>query len=368
MASIKRRPERGNKWQATYRGPDGRERAKLFDRRVDAERWVAQAQTDLARGTYVDPKAGRVSVRDYAADWVTRQPQWSESTRSKVDNAMGHLLPVLGNRPVSAVSKRDVQAFVTSLDGLAPNTVATVHQHVRSLFSAVVEDGIIARNPAVGVKLPKVDRPLVVPMSVDEVRRLETEMAHDLRAAIVVGAGLGLRQGECCGLTVDRVDWLRRQVRVDRQMLTPASGPPSFAPPKSGSYRTIPASDVVLEALTEHVRHVGAGPVGLLFHREGKPIPRNNFTRLVKRAVERAGLVDVTYHDLRHHFASTLIAAGCSIKAVQEALGHQSATITLDTYSHLFPADHDRIRSAVENSLRPSDETNADQTRTSGAD
>lgn len=56
----------------------------------------------------------------------------------------------------------------------------------------------------------------------------------------------------------------------------------------------------------------------------------------------------MTFHDLRHHFASVLIAAGCSIKAVQEALGHANVSETLDTYSHLWPADDDRIRDAVQ--------------------
>src|SRR6059058_1579868 len=77
MASIKRRPERGNKWQATYRGPDGRERARLFDRRADAERWVAQAQADLSRGTYIDPAAGKITLADYGDAWLARMaPTW----------------------------------------------------------------------------------------------------------------------------------------------------------------------------------------------------------------------------------------------------------------------------------------------------
>jgi len=66
----------------------------------------------------------------------------------------------------------------------------------------------------------------------------------------------------------------------------------------------------------------------------------------------RAGLPGVRFHDLRHHFASALIASGCSIKAVQAAMGHESAQITLDTYGHLWPSDTDRIRGAVETTLR----------------
>ena len=57
------------------------------------------------------------------------------------------------------------------------------------------------------------------------------------------------------------------------------------------------------------------------------------------------------HHDLRHHYASVLIAGGCSVKVVQKALGHAKASETLDTYSHLFPDGDDLTRAAVETAL-----------------
>ena len=70
---------------------------------------------------------------------------------------------------------------------------------------------------------------------------------------------------------------------------------------------------------------------------------------MFRRAVKAAGLpAGTTSHDLRHHYASLLIAAGCSVKSVQERLGHASAVETLQTYAHLWPDDEDRTRAAVE--------------------
>jgi Phage integrase family len=87
----------------------------------------------------------------------------------------------------------------------------------------------------------------------------------------------------------------------------------------------------------------------------GQPWRRRTFAELVRDARKAAGLpVSVTFHALRHHYASALIAAGCSIKAVQEALGHKNASETLDTYSHLWPADEDRVRDAIEGLHGPS--------------
>lgn len=85
---------------------------------------------------------------------------------------------------------------------------------------------------------------------------------------------------------------------------------------------------------------------------DGHPLDAARWGYYFRRARKRAGLNDeITFHDLRHFFASVLIASGCSIKQVQMALGHDSARITLDTYAHLIPGDEDRLRDAIENAI-----------------
>jgi integrase len=191
-----------------------------------------------------------------------------------------------------------------------------------------------------------------VPPTVEQVELLVDAAPVWFRPAIALGAGLGLRQAEASGLTADRVLWLARAVRVDRQWIT-RRGLAEFGPPKSpASNRTIPASNFVLDFLAEHVgrRHTGKG-----LHRAGEPVDYNDFGYHWRRTVLAAGLGQVVrdtgrkryeglrYHDLRHAFASLLIFAGCSVKAVQHALGHASAATTLNRYSHLWPGDEDRI-------------------------
>ena len=75
---------------------------------------------------------------------------------------------------------------------------------------------------------------------------------------------------------------------------------------------------------------------------------RSTFQDAWARGVKAAGTPTVRFHDLRHHYASALIAAGCSVKVVQKALGHASATETLETYAHLWPEDEDRTRDAIQ--------------------
>jgi len=162
---------------------------------------------------------------------------------------------------------------------------------------------------------------------------------------------MGLRQGECFGLTIDRVDFLRRHVRVDRQLISARAGVPEFGPPKSrAGFRTVPMPEVVGASLAAHLARFGAGTAGLVFTNTlGKPLRRNTAGDMWHRAASHAGLPDwATFHDLRHFYASLLIARGCSVKAVQKRLGHQSAMETLDTYGHLWPDSDDETRDAVE--------------------
>jgi integrase len=203
---------------------------------------------------------------------------------------------------------------------LAPSTVGVVKQHLVSLFESAVDDQLIARNPVRGVKLPERTVGEIVPPTPNEV--VAQVAAPWFRIAVVLGAGLGLRQAEAAGLTADRIDWLGRSVLVDRQW-TSRRGICGFGPSKTeSSHRAIPASRWVLDALSEHV---GRRHDGFVLHRDGKPVRHGMFNGYWVRARDDAGLGGMRYHDLRHGFASALISSGCSVKAVQRALGHASA-------------------------------------------
>ncbi len=178
-------------------------------------------------------------------------------------------------------------------------------------------------------------------------------MPDRYKALVVLAAGTGLRQGECFGLTVDRVDFLRRTITVDRQLILPATGPPQFGPPKTAaSVRTVPLPKVVGESLASHLERWPAGTEGLIFTNErGDPLRRNRLGEIWRAAVSRAALDGLRFHDLRHFYASLLIRHGESVKVVQARLGHASASETLDTYSHLWPDNEERTRAAVEEVL-----------------
>lgn len=246
----------------------------------------------------------------------------------------------------------ELQAWVKQRsEVLAPSTVEVVYRWVATVFKSAVADRLIPSSPCVNVKLPKKNGVELVPLCVDEVERLAAAMPERYRALIVFDAGMGLRQGECFGLTVDRIDFLRRQVRVDRQLVDVTDGQPTFGPPKSqAGFRTVPMPAVVGDAVSAHLARFGTGPDGLVFTNTfGRPLRRSAFGTAWHRAARAAEIPEwATVHDLRHFYVSLLISRGCSVKSVQRRLGHQSPMETLDTYSHLWPNSDDGTHDAVD--------------------
>lgn len=360
MASVERRPD--GQWRARWREyPGGPQRTRHFARKLDAERHLVKVQHDLMVGAYIDPKAAQVTLRPYIATHLARQP-WRPATVSLATNALErHVLGFFGDRPLGSIRKADVQAFVTGLD-LAPSTVKTVYQHLSGLLAAAAEDRLIVVNPAAGVRLPRAGAGEVVPPSAEMVRALYEAAPDWFGVAVVLGAGLGLRQAEASGLTADRVDWLAgRVVRVDRQWKSKTVDQTGFAPPKSeSSIRSVPAAATVLGELGRAVDRRD----GFVLNRAGQPVGHHPFQHAWRQTVKRAGVEQgLRFHSLRHRFASVLISGGCSVVALQRAMGHSSAAITLNLYGHLMPSDTDRIRLAMESEFGAAE----DQLRTAGS-
>ena len=293
-----RDPRPGSRsWMARWRDPNGSQRAKSFPRKVDADRFLASTTHGMHSGSYVDPAGGRTTFGEYAKTWRTGQVHRASSAAHVETMLRRHAYPAFGSRTLSSIRPSEVQSWVRRLStwsddraALAPSTVGVVHGLVAAVFEAAIRYRLLSASPCEGVKLPKTEPRRVEPLSTETVHRLASEVPARYRALVILAAGTGLRQGEAFGVTLDRVDFIRRTLTVDRQMVQLVGQPPTFGPPKTrASHRTVPLPQVVVEELAEHLRVFPAGRDGLLFTTaKGEPIRRTGFYAVWRPAVQRA--------------------------------------------------------------------------------
>jgi integrase len=246
-----------------------------------------------------------------------------------------------------AIHRSHIEAWVKAMvtAGLAPSTIKTRFTNVRTVFRGAHRDRAIAADPCEAVILPRRGRPEIAMQipSPEEVGRIMAAAEPWFCPLIGLYAFAGLRLGEGAGVQLDDIDFLRRTLTVSRQVQRAGGSNVMVRPPKHGSERTVYLPDELVAMLSEHVRTVGALPDGwLLVGSGGNPPHQDGVRGEWLRTLRRAGIAGVKMHNLRHFYASGLIAAGCDVVTVQRALGHASAAVTLGVYSHLWPNAEDR--------------------------
>lgn len=361
MATVKRSPN-GKKWRARWYDPSGKECAKDFDLKRDANRHANDMEASKARGVYIDP-SDRTTVSAYARQWAESRPH-NERTRRRVASALKNHVDAttLGAMPLSRVLQSTAQGWATGRSKvLSRSTLAYTVHIVGSIFKAAAADRKIPSSPFVGISLPEATHERIVPLVVAQVRKLADAMPDRNRAMVITQAGLGLRIGELLALRVEDVRFLKREVRIEFQI--PPDGTEREAPKTPLSRRTLPLPAFVGEALAEHMRDFPPPADGTIFPSDRRATySTTTYATIFRKAAARAGLPKgTTSHDLRHHFASVLLFAGESVVAVAERLGHRNANLVITTYGHLLPDSEERTRTALEAAW-----SDADQVRTSG--
>jgi integrase len=316
---------------------------------------VARMEIAVRDGSYIDRAHGRSTFREYAEAWRTDQLHHRVSTVEQAESRLRlHAYPVIGGMQLAAIKRSDIQRLVNrAAERLAPSTVEVTYGYVATVFKSAVLDGMLARTPCVGIKLPEVVHKRVVPLLLPQVSKIRLAMPDRYQAAVTIAAASGFRQGELFGLTVDRLEGSCDNVVLvlDRQRGRKAG---TWGPPKTkAGDRRVPIGLLASRALWRHLATYREGIRGHVFS-----TPRRNVVTpatagdLWRTAVEGMGLGDRSgWHDLRHFHASLLIADGRSVPAVAERLGHKDQAETLATYSHLWPPDEDRAIAAVDAAL-----------------
>jgi integrase len=373
---VSRRGKTGP-WRARYYDAAGNQHERLFDRWEDARDWRQDQVAAVAAGTWVAPRDGRITFKEYAERWRQGSGLRAQSADTVESRLRLHAYPTLGDRPLADLRHSELRAWVSSLErSLSPWTVYGVHSIARTVLNAAVADRLIARTPFERIPLESVRRPApIVPMTVAEVRLiLDKASRGPYRALFALAAATGLRGGELRGLDLGCIDFLRRTVAVERQLVKvvhpkyDGKRGPAWGPPKTArSRRTLDVPQWALDEVSAHLARRPAVEITLpvvdtprvesrtghlvFTTAHGRPISGSGLAAAWDRTIERAGVPKTKgqgVHALRHHVASLLIDARESVKVVQAQLGHATAAETWDTYSHLFPDTEGRVRGVLQ--------------------
>lgn len=271
----------------------------------------------------------------------------------------------LGKKKLGNLKASEIQAVYDEMGerGLSPTTIRHAHVALKCSLKRAVELGLIPRNPADPVKVPKIthrERRFLSPEEAVQFLRAAAEMPKGLIFEFALLAGM--RPEEYLALQWSDVDFTRRTVIIQR-VLVRHKGKVSFEIPKTPkSRRSIPLPESLFKKLAEYKRRQAEERlrVGSLWQNQnlvfasevGTPLQIPHLTyRYYRPILAKAGLPQIRLYDLRPSQATILLMADKNPKVVSERLGHSTVRLTLDTYSHVLPTMQERATEKLEKML-----------------
>ena len=343
FGSVRKRSS--GRWQATY-WHEGRHHSapETFRAKADALAYLSTVETDIRRGSWIDPRAGDVLLVDYAEQWLDGRHDLRPRTRDLYRGLLDRqIVPVLGFKALSDLKPSAIRAWHATIAKDHPSTAAKAYRLLSTICRTAVADELIVRSPC-RVEGAAVEHAAERPtLTIAEANALAEAMPEQLRALVLLATWCGLRRGELMALRRRDIDELRHEVHVERAA-DHSKGTPSFGPPKtSAGIRTVAYPVSIAVPLAEHLRrYVGPSPDALLFTGDkGAPLRLAAVYGAWRSACRAIGRPELHLHDLRHASATWAAVVGATTKELMARLGHASPAAAL-RYQHAT-ADRDRV-------------------------
>lgn len=305
---------------------------------------------DVHSGNYLTPS--KLTLGEWLDIWL-QEYQGSKkpmTVRNYTGTINKHIRPGLGGTRLTKLTNLMIQRFYNSLcEGehpLAPKTVKNVHGILHKALDQAVKSGELKVNPSCNCVLPKMVQHEIKPLEPDEITRfLQNLEGEPYKNLFLTAFFTGMRQGELLGLSWDRVDFKNGIIEI-RQQLQCIDGVYSLQTPKHDKVRIIAPVQLVMDALKEEYEtqrknrqllgKAWKNEWNLVFTDEtGKLLVRRTVDKHYKKILEKSGIEEHRFHDMRHTFAVSMLDAGEDLKTLQENLGHATAAFTLSQYAHV---------------------------------
>lgn len=341
--------------QARYPGPDGKVRSAptTFPNKRAAERWLTLKEAEIARGEWVDPDAGKITVKEWGERWLEAvTPSLKPKTRaSYVSLLKTQVFPRFGNTEIAQIRPITVSEWIASMKKreLSASRIRQAYVVLTQIMKSAVHNELIKASPCVGIKLPRLPHTQPRILAEEEVSRLIAAADAPLDLIIQTLAYAGPRIGEVFALRRGRIA-LETGHLVVAETLIEIAGRHSFGTPKSHEMRVLKLPAFLVDAFRKHLDTMtDKDPSALLFvGKTGKPLHYNAWrTWQWDPAVKAAGLEDVTPHDLRATHA-TVVAKRHGIMAAAARLGHSNASVTSRHYARTVEGTDDEIAAAFD--------------------
>jgi integrase len=333
------------RWQALYSHDGKIHSAGTFKTKAGALVHLSTIDADLHRGAWIDPKAGRTTLDQYAKRWLEQRNDLAFRTRELYAYLLDyHVLPPLGRTALVNLAPSTIRSWHASLAQIHPSTAAKAYRLLSAILRTAVVDGLLVSSPC-KVDGAGVERPAERPVAtVLEVGALEAAMPEHLRLIVSLATWCQLRRAELLGLRRRDVDLLQATIRVDQSRTVTMRGKSLIKEPKThAGRRTIAVPDALIKKISDHLdRFAGPGPDDLLFRGvTGVPLTANVLQVAWQRARASVGRTDLRLHDLRHTGLTLAAATGATTVELMHRAGHSSSVAAM-RYQHATK-DRDRV-------------------------
>ena len=362
MIKAVRQNKKTSKWEYDYKDLKGKRKIKKgFNTRDEAERALVKHYEELNKG--INPINKKTNIKE-AGELYLRLHASTNCKPSTYKTYEGYLyniiVPFFGDLNINEISPILIKEFMKQMQdkGRANATINKYIKFMSAIYNFMIDSDITVRNPLVRIKsLKEVKNKKIRALCTEEVQALlsKTKQVYpDFFPLLFTALFTGMRQGELFALTWDSINWITKKITIDKNYTHGTLGTP-----KTGKIRVIDMSDELAKVLREWRMACPKGENNLVFpNNEGHyKSAENMMKRRFLPALNRAGIDRIRFHDLRHTYASLLLANGAPMKYVQHQLGHSSITMTMDLYTHLLPEVNDKcvnlLNSIVNQTIEP---------------
>lgn len=312
------------------------------------------------------PAVNRITLSEWLGYWIEEVigPNRAYTTyycyRAIIKN---HIDPMLGTIKLRHLEPQHIQQYYTRMmrdSRLDPNSVHKHHILLHTALKLAYRQGLLKENPVSRVEAPREHPAKQVYYTPAQLKRLFEKVEGTwLELVVKLGAYLGLRRGEICGLRWENIDFNKKIIKIRTTRTTAGSRVIEKEPKTENSIRTLGISGVgelinllwatrqeqlrQKEAMGEDYYDTGY----VIAHKNGLPKHPNMLTWAFQNVVKKYALPPITIHGLRHTFASVANNAHIPLVDIGKALGHKDVSITGRVYTHIFDQTHQEVLNTV---------------------